>query len=114
MNTDSRSFEPDFEITSEDRDGLRWIVLVGELDLGTAERVEQELRRVEEAGSSALVLDLSGLTFIDSTGLRLVIETGTKARERGQALSIIRGPDAVQRVFELTRTVDQLPFRAPN
>jgi len=48
------------------------------------------------------VLDLRGLTFMDSTGLRLVIRWHTAARDQGFQFAIVPGPDVVQRVFRLT------------
>jgi anti-anti-sigma factor len=56
------------------------------------------------------VVDLAGLRFIDSTGLRTLIQAHVRAEREGQELVLVPGPDSVQRVFELTRTVDVLRF----
>ena len=108
----STPFEQEFAISSEQRDGERVIALTGELDLGTAERLAQELERAQADGESAIVLDLSGLTFIDSTGLRVIIEADEQLADGESAWAIVPGPDSVQRVFELTGTAERLPFRA--
>jgi anti-anti-sigma factor len=55
-----------------------------------------------------LVLDLSDLTFLDSTGLRTVVTADERARESGRRLVVVRGPDAVQRVFAITRLEERL------
>jgi anti-sigma B factor antagonist len=86
------------------------VVSVGELDIGGAPEAEDVLREAEGDGVSDLTLDLSGLTFMDSTGLRLVVAADRRAREAGRTLHVVRGPAAVQRVFELTGLDDKLPF----
>jgi anti-sigma B factor antagonist len=84
------------------------VSLKGELDLSTVAKVEEELRRVEASDATLLVLDLSGLTFLDSTGLRAVITADERARAQGRRFVIVKGPDAVQRVFAITRLEERL------
>jgi anti-anti-sigma factor len=84
------------------------VSLKGELDLSTVAKVEEELRRVEASEASLVVLDLSSLTFLDSTGLRAVITADERAREQGRRFVIVKGPDAVQRVFAITRLEERL------
>ncbi len=84
---------------------------VGELDLSGAGVLEAELDRlIEDPGLSAVVLDLRGLEFMDSSGLRLVVLVDMKAREAGRRFSLVRGDDTVHRVFEITRMSDRLEF----
>jgi anti-sigma B factor antagonist len=97
-------------MTSEREDDLHVIALFGELDLATANGVEQELLRVEATDAEAIVLDLAGLTFMDSTGARLVLQANARSRADSCRLTLLRGPRAVQRVFELSGLVDLLPF----
>ncbi len=97
-------------MTSEREDDLHVIALFGELDLATANGVEQELLRVEATDAEAIVLDLTGLTFMDSTGARLVLQANARSRADSCRLTLLRGPRAVQRVFELSGLVDLLPF----
>ena len=54
------------------------------------------------------MLDLSKLTFLDSTGLRCLVTADERAREAGRRVVIVRGPDAVQRVFTITRLEERL------
>ena len=79
-----------------------WVRPVGDLDLDTVYRVEAALEGLRSEGWGDLVLDLRGLTFMDSTGLRLVIRWHTAARDDGFRFAIVPGPDVVQRVFRLT------------
>jgi anti-anti-sigma factor len=96
------------DVTSENRDGLVYVALRGELDLSTVAKVQDELRRAEASGPPLVVLDLSKLTFLDSTGLRCVITADERAREQGRRFVIVRGPDPVQRVFSITRLEEHL------
>ena len=94
----------------ETREGVdrTQIELRGELDLSTADKVERELDRVEAQGPELLVLDLSGLTFLDSTGLRLIVGADQRARRSDRRLAVVRGPDTVQRVFSITKLDERL------
>ena len=55
------------------------------------------------------MLDLAELDFIDSTGLRLILELHGEAAQDGFTLALVPGGDAVQRVFDVTGTADVLP-----
>jgi anti-sigma B factor antagonist len=99
-----------FGLTSEREGDMHSICLFGELDLATADAVEKELLRVEATDADAIVIDLSGLTFIDSTGVRLLLYAAMRSRADSDRLALLRGGAAVQRVFELTALEDKLPF----
>jgi anti-anti-sigma factor len=90
-----------------------WVQPFGELDLDSVHRVEAALEELRRAGCSAVVLDLRGLTFMDSTGLRLVIRWDLAARETGFRFGIVPGRDVVQRVFRLTGMDGHLTLVAP-
>lgn len=98
-------------IVSSRRDGdVHTIALAGELDLATAGRVEQEIKRVEATDARSIVVDLSGLAFMDSTGIRVLVGADARSRAHSERLALRRGPAAVQRVIELTGLADLLPF----
>src|SRR3954447_4901726 len=96
------------EAESAERDGLVHVSLRGELDLSTVGKVDDELQRWEAPSSHVLLLDLSELTLLDSTGLRCVVRADERAREEGRRLVVVKGPEAVQRVFEITRLEERL------
>ncbi len=96
------------EIETEVADGLVRVALRGELDLSTVNKVEEELQALEADGAPLIVLDLSRLSFLDSTGLRCLVTADQRAREAGRRLVLVRGPDAVQRVFTITRLEERL------
>ena len=105
-------FEP-FRIDVEpERESVR-VAPVGELDIATVEKLRAEVDRLREAGFTDLVLDLRGVRFLDSTGLRLVLELDGAARADSHVLCVIRGSDVVHRIFEVTQVAERLNFVDP-
>ncbi len=86
------------------------VVLVGELDLLVVPMVRDALVRALREPRQRLTIDLSGLTFIDSSGLHALLQADKSCRDAGRILTIRPGPPSVQKVFELTKTIDCLPF----
>ena len=96
---------------NSERDGdVHTISLTGELDIATADRVEQELQRVEAGDARSIVVDLAGLAFMDSNGVRLLLKAHSRSRENSNRLALRRGPATVQRVFKLSGVDDLLPY----
>ena len=85
----------------------------GDLDMATIGAVEQELQRLRGAGFDKIVLDLRGLTFMDSSGLHLVTRWANDASADGFEFQLEPGPPVIQRLFELTAMTDLLPFTRP-
>ena len=65
----------------------------------------------EATDAHAIVVDLSELTFMDSTGLQLLLKAYARSQADSNRLSLVRGPERVQRVFQMTGTERLLPFR---
>ncbi|MGI8512672.1 MAG: STAS domain-containing protein [Solirubrobacteraceae bacterium] len=85
------------------------LALGGELDIASAPELEAELARVETGGPPAvIVFDLRDLEFVDSTGLRVLVSADARAREEGRRVVIVRGPEAVHRIFSVTRLDERL------
>jgi anti-sigma B factor antagonist len=84
------------------------LVLSGELDVARAPRLEQELASAASGDARLIVLDLRGLEFMDSTGLRAVLTAYDAARDEGRGFGLVRGPQQVQRLLSLTRVADRL------
>jgi anti-anti-sigma factor len=97
-------------IVSDREDAVHTIALSGELDVGTADSVHDELERVEATDAGSIVVDLSGLTFIDSAGVHLIVRADAHSRAHRNRLVLLRGPAAVQRVFHLTASEGRLAF----
>ena len=86
------------------------ITPIGELDMSTAGKLDDAVRAAEATDAKRIVIDLSEVTFMDSTGLKLLLEAGARARANSNRLRLVRGSRRVQRVFELTKTEEILPF----
>jgi anti-sigma B factor antagonist len=105
-------FEPFRIDVAPSRDSVR-VAPVGELDIATVDKLRAEVERLRQSGFTELVLDLRGVRFLDSTGLRLVLELDAAATAASQELEIIRGSAVVQRIFEVTQVSDRLKFVDP-
>lgn len=99
---------PEFWARTEHEGDSVVLSLFGELDLASAPSLEKQVKRLQWAGADVVVIDLSGLAFIDSAGLHVLL----RAQRRAQAgrLVLLRGPRRVHRVFELSGVDAQLPF----
>jgi len=92
------------------RDGSALVVAPhGEIDLATVGLVRQAVEREQHWGDD-VVLDLRGVDFLDTSGLRYVLEVNECAARDGFTLHVVRGPRAVQRVFEVAGVESRLPF----
>jgi anti-anti-sigma factor len=97
-----------FDVTIEQHGEAVHVVMSGELDISTAQRLEEDLKRIEASRPPTTVLDLQKLTFMDSTGLRLLIMADARARGEDRRLVIVQGNEMVQRVMRLTRLDERL------
>jgi anti-sigma B factor antagonist len=86
--------------------------LKGELDIAAVPSARDRIAELKGEGRE-LVLDLRGLSFIDSSGLNLLLQEAAESTRDGWNLSVIPGPSVVQRIFQLTGTEERLPFRSP-
>lgn len=86
------------------------VALSGELDLAGASVLEEELHRLEPDLPGAVVLDLRGVEFMDSSGLRVIAVSAQRAQERGHRFALVPGAAQVMRVFDITRMRDRLDF----
>ena len=105
------SDEPPVEFSVEERrhDGTVVLTIRGELDLASAELVADRLEQLRAAGEPTL-LDLDELDFMDSSGLRLVLNAAETSDATGWPFSITHGPEQVQRLFESTCVTARLPI----
>jgi anti-anti-sigma factor len=88
------------------------VPIAGEFEMARTFTVEPELERtLARPGLERLTVDLSDTTFIDSTGIGVILRLASDAQTRGVELAIVPGPPEVQRVFETAGLADALPFR---
>ncbi len=98
------------EISSVLVDGAARVALQGELDLASVSQMEEHIASLDRQSPSRIVVDLAGLAFIDSSGLRALLLADARAREHGYELVLLPGQAPVQRVFEMTGALDVLRF----
>jgi anti-anti-sigma factor len=91
----------------ERNDSLTYVELLGEFDLSCEETFEEVVGAVR---SGRLVLDLRGLAFIDSAGLRMLLRTWQRSGQDGFALEIVGGNDQVLKTFQMTGLDEVLPM----
>jgi anti-sigma B factor antagonist len=91
-------------------EGTYVVELCGELDLAGIEFVADELARVEESDAVRILVDLSGLEFADSAGLRVLLQAAQRSAGNSGRLTFLRPQGAVARVMSLTQMDTLLPF----
>jgi anti-sigma B factor antagonist len=101
-----------FRVTVEPLKDARLIRVAGEIDLSTVSALRRELDAARDEAATAL-LDLSDVTFIDSTGLHLLLEASHSSAVSDWALFVVRPSEAVQRLIELSGTADLLRLVDP-
>jgi anti-sigma B factor antagonist len=84
--------------------------LDGELDLASVPLLEAAIEKemISADAPATLVLDLRGLEFIDSTGLRAILLQDKRSGELGQTFALVRGSEQVQRLMQMTRVDEHL------
>jgi anti-sigma B factor antagonist len=85
------------------RYGSVWVDVVGELDLDASVRLMHVLDEAQSR-SNLVVLDMRALTFVDLSGVRVIVAAAARARRDGHGLLVARGPIHVDVVFTLTGT----------
>jgi len=88
--------------TRNPRPGVAVIALAGEVDVYTSPRVKQEIVNLLNSDVTRMVVDLTGVEYLDSTGLGVLIGGLKRARERDGDLKLICDNVRILRIFEIT------------
>jgi anti-sigma B factor antagonist len=88
------------------------LALRGEFDVAGATEARKRLLALKPAAGDQLVLDLSQLTFLDSIGIRLILQAREHALQHGAAFVLVPGPEQVMRVLELVGLDEQLTMHS--
>ena len=104
---------PPFVARTASRNGIARVAVQGELDHATVPLLKAQLARLGDGDGNGrhappVLLDLRGLTFMDSSGLQAVLEMMAGASSRGRRAAAIGVNGRVRKIFELTRTSDVL------
>lgn len=105
----TESLDIPLRIDAIERDGSLVLILEGELDITTSPRLDEALVRARDTDLAGIVVDLLGVSFIDSTGLHVLINHAV-AEQSGPSIRLTKGSPQVQRVFQLSGALDYLPF----
>jgi anti-sigma B factor antagonist len=101
-----------FSVEDVSRQTSHTLILQGELDTRAVPALEAAIARYCADEPRALTLDLSKLTFIDSSGLWTILAAMRWCERQQRAFFLLPGPEPVQQVFEVTGLIDVLPFRS--
>jgi anti-anti-sigma factor len=100
----------EFRVECDFTDGTLTVLPIGELDIATAPLLDARLHGPEWWAAKRVVLDLRGLTFMDSSGIRCLLRANAASRADSGRLDVIPGSEQIQRLLVLTRVADRLPF----
>jgi anti-anti-sigma factor len=98
--------EQSFEVEVTAEAGGTVVAVSGELDVATSQVLERELAKLP--GVALLVVDLRGVTFIDSTGLGVLVRAHQLTQEQGRRFGLVRGNGQVNRLLSLTGLDEEL------
>jgi anti-sigma B factor antagonist len=100
----------DFEVRIDDGEGVKIVRLSGELDMATAPALQEALHSAQHSSAPHIIVDLRGLTFLDSTGLGVMVAADLAGRDGHRKVSFVRGIPNVHRVFQITRVDERLDW----
>jgi anti-anti-sigma factor len=89
----------DFHVDSQHSDGYLMVSPHGDVDLATADTVRAALESHD--GPDPLLLDLRNVDFLDTSGLRVIVEAAHRAEADGHRFAVVRGPARVQRILDI-------------
>jgi anti-anti-sigma factor len=103
----------EFKVEVDRHQGGATLRVIGEIDIGTIKQLEEARDGVFADKPEAVVIDLSEVGFLDSSGLKFLLQTNELAQELGWELRIVRPAENVMKVFVLTGADQRLPFVDP-
>jgi anti-sigma B factor antagonist len=104
---------PRFRLEVDVSDGIRLISVFGEVDVASAPAVGHALREAEVSAATSVVLDLAGVTFLDSAGIRVLMDAVSASQSGQNKLSVRRDyQPQVDRVLAIAGVIEALPHLA--
>jgi anti-sigma B factor antagonist len=94
-----------FTTRTELRNKVAQVALVGELDVSSVPTLAEGLAPYLSDGVAGIVIDLRELTFLDSSGLHMLLDAKRRTAESGQRLVLVGATESSRRLFELTKTL---------
>ncbi|TQS43859.1 STAS domain-containing protein [Cryptosporangium phraense] len=97
------------QVSVEHVDDVARCVIVGEVDMATTPQLRDELLGLVDAGERYLVLDVSGVPFLDSTGLGVLMEVHRRLRDVSGSVALVGARPALVRLLTITNLSRALP-----
>jgi anti-sigma B factor antagonist len=98
--------EQTFDVVEHWREGVLVLAVSGDVDVATAPSLRDRLLAGVAGGGPKIVVDLLGVSFLDSTGLGVLIGALKRCRESGGDLILVIGEARILKVFEITGLTD--------
>ncbi len=99
-----------FKIEDVEIDGVPVVSASGEIDVATAPPLRDRLQALTSSGKSTVVVDLLGVTFLDSTALGVLVGALKRCREAGGDLPLVIAEPRILKVFEITGLTGVFPI----
>ena len=100
------------DVKEDHTSGAQTLELSGELDAASAPALRERLAEVATRGKGPLVIDLSQLEFIDSTGLSVLLNAKRRLTRKARRLALVCPPGHIHRILEVTQLLDTLDCHA--
>jgi anti-sigma B factor antagonist len=97
-----RSGFVDLTITTREAEGRTVVSVAGEIDVYTAPRLREEITELVAAGTYDIVIDMSEVEFLDSTGLGVLVGGLKKVRAHDGSLHLVCNQDRLLKIFRIT------------
>lgn len=104
--------EQAFDLAESMAGDIPVVTVAGEVDLATSPLLRERLDAHLEAGRSSLILDLSGTTFLDSTGLGVLVNVLKRCRQAGGELHLVVVEPRILKLFAITGLQDTFSISA--
>jgi anti-sigma B factor antagonist len=100
----------DLNLTAREQDGVSILAVKGEIDIYTASALDERLSGLIAEGAYRLVVDLTEVDFLDSTGLGVMVKTLKRVREHDGSLDVVVSNDRILKVFRITGLDQVVPL----
>ena len=97
-----------FTTHTEQRDGATVVALSGDLDIATRRAAREALQAALAEGGGPLVLDLTAVGFLDSTGLTVLVNTANDAQRAGRSFAVVAPDGQARRTLEISGIEEEL------
>ncbi len=102
--------DQNFKIEDDEIDGVPVVSASGEIDVATAPPLRDRLQALTTSGKSTVIVDLAGVTFLDSTALGVLVGALKRCRESGGDLPLVIEEPRILKVFEITGLTGVFPI----